>query len=202
MRKLSLCMFALCLGFASLTQAQSTVTKTRFKGNTAHASAASGDDGCFSAFFGVTASDEVTKDSTGKTVTKTVEIGYGGRDLCEHLSFGGRQDKELTVAIGDQTSVTFDFDFLVNYANTETNERFTRRLTGTVTITANGDFERSQRTEIIQSQEQRTVTRYKGNTREATVTVNVLLDGVPQSLPITSGELGTVKSGTIETTRY
>jgi len=202
MRKLSPCMFALCLGFASLTHAQATTTKTKFKGNTAHASAASGDDGCFSAFWGVTASDEVTKDSTGKTVTKTVQIGYGGRDVCEHLSFGGVQNKELTIAIGAQTSVSFDFDFLVNYANTETDERFTRRLTGTVTITANGDFERSQRTEIIQSQQQRTVTRYKGNTREADVTLSVLLDGVPQTLPIVSGELGTVKNGTIETTSY
>lgn len=201
MRKLSLCLFAFSLGFASLTQAQPTVTKATFKGNTAHAAAASGDNGCFSAFFGVTASDEVTKGDAGTTTTKTVEIGYGGRDLCEHLSFGGRQDKPLTFNIANQT-MTFDFDFLVNYANTETDERFTRRVTGTVTITPNGDVERSRRNEIVQNQELRTVTRSKGTTRDATVTVNVSIDGVPQSLPIISGEVGSVSKGTIETTRY
>lgn len=203
MRKLSFCMFALCLGLASTTHAEPTITKYKFKGTTVHGAAASGDDGCFSAFFGATASDEMTKDGPGgPTTTKRVEIGYGGRDLCEHLSFGGRQDKELTVPIGTQTSVTFDFDFLVNYANTETNERFTRRVTGTITITAAGDVEKSQMTEIVQTRKLKTVTRSKGNTRDATVSVNVLLDGVPQTLPILSGEIGIVQKGTMEITKY
>jgi hypothetical protein len=35
MRKLTLCTFALCLGFASITHAAPTVTKLKFKGNTA-----------------------------------------------------------------------------------------------------------------------------------------------------------------------
>src|SRR5436305_1693157 len=89
MRKLSLCTFVLCLSFVSISHAQPTVTKFKFKGNTVNASAASGDDGCFSAFFGLTASDDVTKDETGATKTRTLRIGYVGRDLCNFLSFGG-----------------------------------------------------------------------------------------------------------------
>lgn len=202
MRKLSFCTFALCLGLTSMTQAEPTVSKVKFKGNTVSGSAASGDDGCFSASFGLTASDEVNKDGTGTTTTKTLSIGYGGRDLCNSLSFGGNQTTTLTVPIANQSSVTFPFDVLVSFANTETNERFEKHLTGTVTITATGDFEKSRRTEISQNQMMRTVTRSKGNTREATLSISAALDGVPVSLPITEAELGTVKNGTIEITRY
>jgi hypothetical protein len=202
MRKLSFCTFALCLGVASITHAAPTVTKVRFTGNTVSGSAASGDNGCFSASLGVTASDEVSKDGTGTTTSKKLNIGYGGFDRCEFLSFGGNITTTLTVPIANQTSVTFPFDILVNYANTETNERFEKHLIGTVTITASGDFEKSRRTEISQNQTMRTVTRSKGNTREATLSVSAKLDGVPQSLPITEGEIGTVRNGTIEITRY
>ncbi len=202
MRKLSIGTFALVLGLASVTHAAPTVTKVKFKGNTVSGSAASGDDGCFSAFFGITASDEVNKDDTGTTTTKTLSIGYGGRDLCNFLSFGGNSFTTLTIPIANQSSVTFPFDIVVNFANTETDERFEKHLVGTVTITASGDFEKSRRTEISQSQLMRTVTRSKGNTREATLTLDAKLDGVPQSLPITEAEIGTVKNGTIETTRY
>lgn len=202
MRKLSLCTFALCLGFASITQAQPVVTKTKFKGATVEGTALSGDDGCFSAGFGLTASEQVNKDASGTTTVKTLEIGYGGRDLCNFLSFGGNTTVELTVPITNVSTVTFPFDFNVQYVNTETNERFEKRLTGSITITASGDFEKSRRTEVSQTQTSRTVRRSKGNTREATVTINASLDGVPQSLPITDGEIGTVKNGTLEITYY
>lgn len=202
MRKLSLCTLALCLGFASITHAEPTVTKFKFKGNTVGANGASGDDGCFSAFFGLTASDDMTKDETGATSTRTLDVGYGGRDLCEKLSFGGRQITQLTIPIAGVTTVTIPFDFVVDYVNTDTSERFQKRLTGSVTITATGDFEKSRRTEISDTQQQRTVTRSKGNTREASVVLNAQLDGVTQSFPITSGEIGTAKRGTIEITRY
>jgi hypothetical protein len=104
------------------------------------------------------------------------------------------------MSIGNQTSLTFPFDFIVSYANTETNERFEKRMTGTVTITATGDVERSQTTEVLQNQQQRTSKRSKGSTRDATVTLDAKLDGVPQSLPITSGEIGTVTNGDITIT--
>lgn len=202
MRMLSLCTLALCLGFASLTHAQPTVTKYKFKGNTVSASGASGDDGCYSAFFGLTASDDLTKDETGATSTKTLDIGFGGRDLCEKLSFGGRQVTTLTIPIANVATVTFPFDFLVDYVNTDTGERFQKRITGSVTVTATGDFERSRRTEISDTQQQRTVTRSRGTTREASVVLDLKVDGVPQATPITNGELGTARRGTIEITRY
>jgi hypothetical protein len=202
MRKLSFCTFALCLGFASITHADPTVTKIKFKGNSVLGTALSGDDGCFSASFGVRASDEVNKDGTGTTTTKTLDIGYGGRDLCNFLSFGGNSVTTLTIPIANQTTVTFPFDILIDYANTETNERFQKHLTGSVTISATGDFEKSRRTEISQNQTMRTVTRSKGNTREATLSITAKLDGVPQSLPITEAAIGAVKNGTIEITRY
>lgn len=201
MLKFSLCTLALCLGFASVTHAQ-TVTKYKFKGNTVHASAATGDNGCFSGFFGLTASDDITKDETGATSTKTLEVGYFGRDLCEKLSFGGGVTVPLTVPIAGINTITFPFDFDVNYVNTDTGERFTRRITGSVTVTATGDFERSRRTEISDTQQQRVVTRYKGSTREATVNLTIAVDGTSQTMPITSGELGTVRRGTREVTRF
>jgi hypothetical protein len=202
MRMLSFCTLALCLGFASLTHAQPTVTKYKFKGNTVHASAASGDNGCFSGFFGLTATDDITKDGSGQSATKTLEVGYFGRDLCEKLSFGGGSTTTLTVPIAGISTISFPFDFDVNYVNTDTGERFTRHVSGSVTITATGDFEKSRRTEISDTQVQRTVTRSKGNTREANISLDLKLDGVPQSMPIQSGELGTSKKGTIEITRY
>jgi hypothetical protein len=199
---LSFCTLALCLGFASLTHAQPTVTKYRFKGNTVHASAATGDDGCFSGFFSLHASDDITKDESGSVSNKTLEVGYFGRDLCQKLSFGGGVTTPLTIPIAGISTVTFPFDFLVNYVNTDTGERFQRRITGSVTITATGDFEKSRRTEISDTQQQRTVTRSKGNSREANLNLALQVEGVSQAMPITSGEIGTAKRGTIEVTRY
>ena len=80
-------------------------------------------------------------------------------------------------------------------------ERFQKRVTGSVTITATGDFEKSRRTEINQNQEQRTVTRSRGTTKEATLTLDLKVDGVPQSMPIQNGEIGTTKNGNIEITQ-
>lgn len=202
MRKLSFCTFALCLGFASVTHADPTVTKYKFKGNTAGGSAWTGDDGCFSASMGVHASDDITKDGSGSTTSQLVEIGYGGRDLCNHLSFGGAKTIPLTIPIANVSTVTFSFDIVIDYANTETDERFQRHLTGTATITATGEFEKSRTSQIVQSQEVRTVTRSKGTTREASFVVDVKLDGVPQTFAITSGEIGTTKSGSMEITRF
>src|SRR5262245_29484131 len=121
MKKFSLGVFALCLGIASITHAEPTVTKFKFKGSSVRARAFSGDDGCFSASFGVVASDEVSKDGSGSTTTRTLEVGYGGRDLCNFLSFGGASTIPLPVPIANQTTVTFTFDIVINYANTETN---------------------------------------------------------------------------------
>lgn len=202
MHKLSLCTFALCLGFASITHAQATVTKTKFKGSTVIASALSGDDPCITAGFGLSASDQVSKDANGTTTTKELDIGYSGSDACNMLSFGGDATLPLTVPIAGVTTITFPFDITISYLNSDTGERFTKRLTGSITITANGDFEKSRRTDISQTEVLRTVTRSKGNTREATVTITAKLDGVPQSLPITEGEIGTVKNGTREVTRF
>lgn len=201
MRKVSLCacVIALCFGLVSEASAASR-TRYRLKGQSAFAVAERHDD-CIDASFSISASDETTKDGSDTTVTRSAFVGFGGRDLCNFLSFGNGVMVPLEVPLST-SSVTLPFDFMIDYANTETNERFQRRLVGSVTIVANGDFEKTRETIILENDNTRTVTRSKGNAREATATVTATLDGVPFAFEPGTGTLGTINVGTVEVVRY
>jgi hypothetical protein len=202
MRKLWLCTMALCLGLVSSTNAATSVTKFKVKGNTVSGLAEQGDpDTCFFAGLSVTASDETTKDGTGSTTARTLVINYTGRDFCNLLSFGGFSTNPLTVPITGNT-VTFPFDLTVNYVNTDTGASSQRRLVGTVTFTASGDFDKSRETTITQNESMRVIARTKGNARDANITVSATLDGVTQAFDPSTGVMGNMKSGTVEITRY
>ena len=201
MRKFSLCTIMLSLGLvASSSSAATSVTRYKMKGNSASGLATQSDD-CINAGLFVSASDETTKDGTGTTSSRSAFVSYGGSDACNSLSFGGTLQLPLTVSLATP-SVTLSFDIPVDYVNTDTDEQSTRHLVGSVTFVATGDFEKSRDTNITQTENMRVVSRSKGNTRDADMTVNAKLDGVVVTFQPSTGSLGTTKQGNVEITRY
>ena len=201
MHKFSLCTIALGLGLvASSTSAATSVTRYRMKGNSASGLATQSTD-CLSGGLFVSASDETTRDGTGTTSSRTAFFSYGGSDVCNSLSFGGSLQAPLTVSLTTPT-VTLPFDIPVDFVNTDTDDHFTRHLVGSVTFVATGDFERSRDANITQTANMRVVSKSKGNTRDADITVNATLDGVATAFQPSTGSLGTTRLGTVEITRF
>lgn len=204
MWKLSVCTLALCLSVASITQA-SSVTKLTFKGNTAGGGLSTADDPCFSGFFSIQASDSVTKDGTTTTQTKELYVSFFGSDSCRAVFYSGSVVVPLTVNLANQSTVTLPFDLMVDVTpfDAETPSA-QRRLKGSATIVATGDFQKSRQVDITQNEVSRQVVRSKGNSRDANITVTAKLAGNPLAFNADSGsaELGTTKNGTIETTHY
>ena len=204
MRKLWVCTLALCLGFASITHA-SSVTKLTFKGNTASGGIGTVDDSCFNAWFSIQASDQVTKDGTTTTNTKELMLSFFASDSCQSVYYNSFVTVPLTVAIANQSAVTLPFDFLVDVIPFDSEVATAqKRVVGSVTITANADFQKSRQVDITQNETTRQVVRSKGTTRDASITATAQLDGVQLNFaPATgSAEIGTTKNGTIEVTRY
>jgi hypothetical protein len=202
MQKLSLCTVALCLGFASITHADPVVTKYKMKGNSASGGLFTPDDPCFTGLLSVAASEEMTKDATGTTSSKTLLISFTGFDNCQSLSLQSFVSVPLTVAIANQSTVTLPFDVVVDYENIDTGATFQKRLVGSATITATDDFEKSKRTQITENEGTRQVVRTKGTTRESTITATATLDGATLTFVPSTGEIGNVKNGSVEITRY
>lgn len=193
-------LFALGLGVTlPASAAAPSVTKIRYQGQSAYA-AAEHHDGCIDASFSISASEETFRDANGTSTQSSAFVGFGGRDLCNFLSFGGGMLIPLTVELNNN-AVTIPFDFLIDYANTETDERSQRRLVGTVTIVANGDFEKVRENTTVVNNGVKTVTKQRGNTREADATVNATLDDVPFTFDAGTGSLGIIRNGTLEFTR-
>jgi hypothetical protein len=202
MRKVSLGCAFVAFGLSVVTSASAAapnVTKIGVRGQSAFAVAEHHDD-CIDASFSISASDETTRDGSGSTTQRAAFVGFGGRDLCNFLSFGGGTSLTLTTTLNND-SVTLPFDFLVDYANTETDERTQRRIVGTVKIVANGDFEKVRETIIMLNDGIKTTTKLRGNTREADAIVTATLDGIPFTFDTGTGSLGTIKNGIVEITR-
>lgn len=204
MRKLSICTLAICLGFASSTHA-SSVTKVTFKGNTASGSIGLADDPCFSGTIGFEASDSVLRDGTNTTQTKELYAYFYGSDSCRAVFYYGFATVPLTINIANQSTVTLPFDFMVDVTPFDGDmPTAQRRVKGTATLTATGDFQKSRQVDITQNEVSRQVVRSKGNTRDANITVNAKFAGNQLSFNADSGyaELGTTRNGTRETTVY
>lgn len=201
MRKLSLCTLALCLGFASITHA-SSVTKIKIKGNTAGGGTSTPEGPCFNGFFSVQASEQVTRDSTGNSETKELLFFFFGSDSCQSLSYSSFVTVPLTFSIANQSTVSIPFDFQVDVTPFDSEISTQKRLVGTATITATGDFVKTRQSNIIQNETTRQIVRSKGNSREASITVSASLDGAQLNFEAGSAEIGTTKNGTIEVTRY
>jgi hypothetical protein len=204
MRQLSVCTLALCLGFASITHA-SSVTKLTVKGNTVGGGLSTVEDTCFNGFFNVQASDSVTKDGTSTTATKELMFYFFGSDSCQSLSYSSFVSIPLTVAIANKSTVTFPFNFLVDVTPFDGDvPTAQKRLVGSVTITATGDFQKSRQTDITQNETTRQVVRTKGTTRDASIKVTAKLDNAALNFVTDGGsaDIGTTKNGTIEIIRY
>lgn len=202
MRKLSVCTLALCLGFASITHAD-TVTKIKFKGNTAGGFASTGDDPCFYASVSASAADQVTRDSTGATETKEIFVDFFGFDNCKSLSYSGFAVLPLTSSIANQSQVAIPFDLMVDVYELDSDVPFEQQhVVGTATINATGNSSKSRQADITQDETMRTVTRSKGTTREASMDVTARLDDVQIAFVQGFGEIGSTKSGTLEVTRF
>lgn len=204
MRKLSVCTLALCLGFASITHA-SSVTKFQVKGNTAGGGLSTVEDSCFNGFFNVQASDSVTKDGTTTAETKELMFFFFGSDNCQFLSYSSFVSIPLTVSIANKSTLTFPFDFLVDVTPFDAEmPTAQKRLVGSVTITATGDFQKSRQTDITQNETTRQVVRTKGTTRDASIKVTATLDNAALNFASDGGsaDIGTTKNGTVEIIRY
>lgn len=202
MRKLSICTLALCLGFASIGYA-ATVTKSKVKGNSASGGASTVEDPCFNASISVQAFDQVSKDNTSTTVTKEISVFFFGNDSCKSLNYNGFSVVPLTFNIANQSTVTLPFDFTVDVTPFDSDQAVHKRFVGSATITATGDFEKSRQVNTTQDDNMRQVVRTKGTTRDATLTVTAKLGGTQLNFtPNEFAEIGTTKSGTIETTQY
>jgi hypothetical protein len=204
MRKLSFCTLALCLGFASTTHA-SSFTRLVIKGNTASGGISTADDPCLSGSLSVEASDSVVKDGTTTTQTKELYVAFFGSDSCKSVFYYGFAVVPLTVNVANQATVTLPFDFMIDETPFDAEvPSAQRRVKGSATITATGDFQKSRQVDITQNEMSRQVVRTKGSTRDATIVVNAKLAGNQLSFNADSGyaELGTTKNGTIEITRY
>lgn len=203
MRKLSLCTLALCLGFAATSHA-ATVTKLKIKGATASGGTSTVEDPCFNAYLSVGAFEQVTKDGTTNTKTNELSLYFFGTDNCQSLSYYSSVTVPLTFPIANQSTVTLPFDVQVEITPFDSDVYTSRkRLVGTATITATGDFVKTRESNIVQNEVSRQVTRSKGNSREANITVSAKLGGTQLNfVPGESAEIGTTKNGTIETTHY
>lgn len=203
MRKLSVCTLALFLGFASIGHA-ATVTKVKVKGNSASGGASTVEDACFNASISVQAFDSVTRDGTTTTATKELSVFFFGFDSCQNLSYSGASVVPLTINIANQSTVTLPFDLQVDVTPTDSDTPTAqKRLKGSATITATGDFEKSRQVNITQDDGTRQVVRTKGTTRDASLAVTAKLGGNPLNFVTNEfAEIGTTKNGTIETTQY
>lgn len=204
MRKLWVCTLAFCLGFASISHA-SSVTKFSFKGNTVGGGISSVDDACTYLYFNVYAADQVIKEGAASTETKELTFYVFGFDNCQSVSYSSFVALPLTVSLANTSSVTFPFDFLVDVTPFDSYDvTAQKRLVGTVTLTATGDFQKSRQDDITQSETTRQVVRSKGTTRDATIKATAQFDGVQLNFSAETGsaEMGTTRSGTMEITRY
>ncbi len=205
MRKLSFGTLALCLGFASISHA-STVTKLKIKGNTAGGGVSTVEDPCFNGFLSIQASEQVTKDGSSNDETKELILNFFGNDSCQSLSYSSFVTVPLTIPIANRSTVTLPFDIQVDitpYDSEVSTQQ--KRLVGTATISATGDFVKTRQTNIVQNEATRQVVRSKGNSRQASITVSAQFGGAPLAFvpgEAGSAEIGTTKNGTIEVTRF
>lgn len=207
MKKLSAGVFALCLGLGSTAYADPTTTRTIQKGASASGSVDIDDvNGCIHGTLFVDASNDTYKDEAGSTHSRSVFVNFVGSDDCEGLVAGFDSNYfPLTTTIGAQ-SFSYNFDVNIGFYDF-TSEDFTpvatHRFTGTMTISATGDLEKSHETTITLTETARTVVRSKKTARDADVTVTkAKYDDVKTKFTPGSGSIGETKLATIEVTRF
>jgi hypothetical protein len=200
MSKLSLVSMAVALG-AMVASPASAYEKSRTvtRGKLATLSASTSDE-CSSTFLYLYVADEVVKDGSGKTKTRTGFISYGGRDACLDATWGGTA-QITSVDPLNLSSVSFTFAIDVQYAVYD-QEPIQQKVVGTVRLDANGDAVKTRDSTVTIVGDQRTVARVKGNMRDATATINIKLDGKPVSFGDTVGTLGATTEASFEVTSF
>jgi hypothetical protein len=200
MFKQTACVLALSLVAVSPASA-ATVTRFSVKGSTAEGFLEHYDEECGNNFLSVSASDQVQKDGSGKSATRTFVIATFGFNTCNDTNWFGFAEYPLTVSL-DGGAVTLPFAFDIEVAKPDAQDHETLRFAGTVTFTPVGEEEKSRSSTMTQSGGVRIVSKMKGTTREAQVTANVTFGGESFALdPNTNGTIGDVRQGTIEYVR-
>jgi hypothetical protein len=200
MFKQTACVLALSLVAAS-PAAAATVTRFSVKGSTVEGFLSHFDESCGNNFLSVSASDQVQKDGSGKTATRTYVIATFGFNTCNDTNWFGFAEYPLTVPL-DGGTVTLPFDFDIEVAKPDAQDHETLRFAGTVTFTPVGDAEKSRSSTSTQSGGVRITSKMKGTTREAQVSGDVTFGGESFTLDSnTEGSFGNVSRGTIEYVR-
>jgi hypothetical protein len=148
MQKLSASVLALCLGLGSTVHANPP-TKSRYvhKGASASGSADINDaNGCIHGTLYIEATDDMSKDQPGSPHARSVFVNFVGSDDCAGLVAGfDASYLPLSTAIGSQ-SFSYNFDVNIgfyDFTSPDFTPAATHRFTGTMTITATGDLEKS-----------------------------------------------------------
>jgi hypothetical protein len=208
MQKLTAGFAALCVGLGLSSTAHAVPTNTRYvqKGTTAEASVDLDDpSGCIRGTLYVSAAEDTYKDQTGSSHSRSVFVNFVGEDLCKGLVTNlDTNPLPLTTKIDTSTfSYTFNLNVPFIKADAEDPVPLYRRLTGTLTITASGDFDKSHETNISISKTERVIVRSKRNTRDAdAVVTNAKLANVNTNFLAGTGSIGETKSATVDITRY
>lgn len=200
MFKQTACVLALSLVAAS-PAAAATVTRFSVKGSTVEGFLEHYDENCGNNFLSVSASDQVQKDGSGKTATRTFVIATFGFNTCNDTNWFGFAEYPLTVSLDGET-VTLPFEFDIEVARPDAQTYETRRFAGTVTFTPVGEAEKTRSSTTTQSGGVKITSKMKGTTREAQVSANVTFGGESFVLdPNANGTFGDVKQGRIEYVR-
>lgn len=208
MQKLTAGFGALCIGLGLSSTAFALPTSTRYvqKGTTAEGSVDLDDpSGCVRGTLYVSAAEDTYKDQTGASHSRGIFVNFVGEDTCRGLVTNlDTSLLPLTTQINTQSfSYTFNLNVPFIKPDAEDPVPVYRRLTGTMVITASGDFERSHENHITISKTERVSVRSKRNTRDADAVVNnAKLGGVSTSFLPGTGSLGETKTATVEISRY
>lgn len=194
----------LTLGTSMVALAAPTTTKYSAKGDTATANAyVNGDCGYTS--LDVSATEEAMRSGTTTTATKKIWVNYYSYDTCKGTESYGWAELPLSVDVNTD-SVAFDLKLDVQTYITRITPKGeysselkgTSQLTASISIVGTGKLEKGTSRSTSSAGPYRSVYRYTGSYREASLTVKATLGTTPLTFTGSYATLGNYTSGSME----